>query len=137
MRSVVLDTDASSLIIKKRLPITLASKLINSQPIITFVTRAELTKWAEVRNWGTGNRTLLAEWMAGVPMSPGDENVADTYGVLSAAGVRRGRPRPMNDIEPINKLGHRYQPRATPQRPVHRADPHPPPGPLPGHAATA
>jgi predicted nucleic acid-binding protein len=98
MRSVVLDTDVSSLIIKKRLPITLATKLVNTQPIITFVTRAELTKWAEIRNWGPGNRTVLAQWMAGVPMLPGDEDVADTYGVLSAAGMRRGRPRPMNDM---------------------------------------
>jgi predicted nucleic acid-binding protein len=98
MRFVVLDTDVSSLIIKKRLPIRLATKLVNTQPIITFVTRAELTKWAEIRNWGPGNRTVLTQWMAGVPMLPGDEDVADTYGVLSAAGMRRGRPRPMNDM---------------------------------------
>jgi hypothetical protein len=61
MRSVVLDTDVSSLIIKKCLPITLATKLVNTQPLITFVTRAELTKWAEIRNWGPGNRTVLAQ----------------------------------------------------------------------------
>jgi hypothetical protein len=52
VRSVVLDTDVSSLIIKKRLPIPIATKLIGSQPVLTFVTRAELTKWAEVRSWG-------------------------------------------------------------------------------------
>jgi len=98
MRSVVLDTDVSSLIIKKRLSVSLATKLIDSQLVITFVTRAELTKWAEVRSWGPGNRTVLARWMARVPMLPGDEDVADTYGVLSAAGMRRGRPRPMNDM---------------------------------------
>ncbi|MFE9168089.1 type II toxin-antitoxin system VapC family toxin [Streptomyces kebangsaanensis] len=98
MRPVVLDTDTASLIIKKRLPITLATKLVNTQPIITFVTRAELTKWAEVRHWGTGNRRLLAGWLGQVPMLPGDEDVADTYGELSAAAMLRGRPRPMNDM---------------------------------------
>nr|WP_239341969.1 PIN domain-containing protein [Frankia sp. CiP3] len=86
------------MIIKKRLPIALATKLINTQPFLTFVTRAELIKWAEVRSWGTGNRALLARWMASIPMLPGDEDVADTYGVLSAAGMHRGRPRPMNDM---------------------------------------
>jgi predicted nucleic acid-binding protein len=94
MRPVVLDTDISSQILKKRLPITLATKLVNTQPIITFVTRAELTKWTEVRNWGPRNRALLAQWMAGVPMIPGDDDVADTYGILSAAGIIRGRPDP-------------------------------------------
>lgn len=94
----MLDTDASSLLLKKRLPITLATKLIDAQLIITFVTRAELTKWAEVRNWGLRNRQLLADWMAGVPILPGDEDVADTYGVLAAEAMKRGRPRPMNDM---------------------------------------
>lgn len=98
MRSVALDTDVSSLIIKKRLPITLATKLIGTQPVITFVTRAELTKWAEIRNWGPHNRSALAAWVAGVPILPGDEDVADTYGVLSAEAMKRGRPRPMNDM---------------------------------------
>ncbi|WP_377268567.1 type II toxin-antitoxin system VapC family toxin [Peterkaempfera sp. SMS 1(5)a] len=98
MRPVLLDTDAASLIIKMRLPITLATRLINTQPIITFVTRAELTKWAEVRRWGPGNRRLLAQWPAEVPMLPGDEDVADTYGELSAGAMLRGRPRPMNDM---------------------------------------
>ncbi|SNY49905.1 hypothetical protein SAMN05421748_110164 [Paractinoplanes atraurantiacus] len=30
-------------------------------------------------------------------MPPGDEDVADTFGYLAAASMRRGRPRPMND----------------------------------------
>jgi hypothetical protein len=31
-------------------------------------------------------------------MLPGDEDVADIYGTLSAAAMVRGRPRPMNDM---------------------------------------
>jgi hypothetical protein len=35
MRCVVLDTDTASFIVKKHLPITLATKLLNAQPSIT------------------------------------------------------------------------------------------------------
>ena len=98
MRPVVLDTDISSQILKKRLPNTLATKLINTQPVITFVTRAELTKWTEVRNWGSRNRELLAQWMAGVPMIPGDEDVADTYGISFRSRNMPRATRPMNDM---------------------------------------
>lgn len=97
MRAVVLDTDAASLIIKKRFPPTLGTRLIGTQPILTFVTRAELIKWAEVRNWGIGNRRMLDAWIAAIPMLPGDEDVADTFGRLAAAAMRRGQPRPIND----------------------------------------
>ncbi|MFF5081249.1 hypothetical protein ACFY36_29730 [Actinoplanes sp. NPDC000266] len=44
MRPVVLDTDVASLIIKKRLPPTLATRLIDTQPVLTFVTHAELVQ---------------------------------------------------------------------------------------------
>lgn len=97
MRPVVLDTDAASLIIKKRLPSTLSTRLIGTQPLITFVTRAELVKWAEVRAWGARNRRMLDAWLSALPMIPGDEDVADTFGMLTAAAMRRGRPRPTND----------------------------------------
>jgi len=57
--SVVLDTDVASLLLKQRLPAQLASRL-NGQPIIiTFVTLAELTQWAELRRWGTVRRASL------------------------------------------------------------------------------
>ena len=56
-----------------------------------------MVKWAEVRNWGAQNRRTLAGWLGGIPLLPGDEDVADHFGVLSAAAMRRGRPRPMND----------------------------------------
>ncbi|XVV11232.1 type II toxin-antitoxin system VapC family toxin [Actinoplanes sp. CA-131856] len=59
--------------------------------------RAELVKWAEVRDWGAGTRRKLGSWLSAIPMLPGDEDVADTFGYLAAASMRRGRPRPMND----------------------------------------
>jgi len=95
--SVVLDTDVASLLLKQRLPAQLASRL-NGQPIIiTFVTLAELTQWAELRRWGTARRASLQSWVDDVPVLPGAEAVASRWGIISANARRRGRPRPQND----------------------------------------
>ncbi|MFI9559808.1 type II toxin-antitoxin system VapC family toxin [Nonomuraea endophytica] len=98
MSPVVLDTDVSSLIHKRWLPPTLASKLVGTTPVITFVTLAELTKWMDIRDWGVRSRNALAAWLQSIPVLPGDEDVAVTWGRLAAAAVKRGRPRPMNDM---------------------------------------
>jgi predicted nucleic acid-binding protein len=62
------------------------------------VTLGELAKWAEVRRWGTHSRQELADWLSDIPVLPGDEAVAATWGHLSAAAAHRGRPRPVNDM---------------------------------------
>lgn len=98
MQPVILDTDVTSLIHKGRLTGPLAVRLIGRKPLITFVTYGELIKWTEIRHWGTRSRQELADWMSGVPVLPGDESVAATWGRLSAAAVQRGRPRPVNDM---------------------------------------
>ncbi|MBK6874549.1 MAG: type II toxin-antitoxin system VapC family toxin [Kineosporiaceae bacterium] len=98
MQPVVLDTDVASLSHKGRLPGSLAGRLIGRRPVITFVTFGELAKWVEIRQWGARSRQELADWMSGIPVLPGDESVAATWGVLSAAASRRGRPRPVNDM---------------------------------------
>lgn len=98
MQPVVLDTDVASLTHKRKLPDPLATRLIRRRPLITFVTHGELTKWTEIRHWGAKSRQALADWASGVPVLPGDEAVAVTWGRLSAAAVQRGRPRPVNDL---------------------------------------
>ena len=52
MNRVVLDTDVASRSFKRLLPPELLAKLIGREASITFVTQAELTKWAERRQWG-------------------------------------------------------------------------------------
>lgn len=64
---------------------------------LAFVTVAELSKWAEVRSWGTPARHRLDAWIARRPVIPYDPDVARTWGQLSGRGQRRGRPRPQND----------------------------------------
>jgi len=47
---------------------------------------------------GAHRRQELALWLSSIPMLPGDEAVAAVWGRLSAAAIRRGRPRPVNDM---------------------------------------
>jgi predicted nucleic acid-binding protein len=97
MERVVLDTDVASLSLKRRLPSQVMTRLIGKQPCITFVTLGELTQWAELRQWGRRNREALNHWLGGVIVLPYTDDVAVTWGQISAAAIRRGRPRPAND----------------------------------------
>lgn len=98
MHPVILDTDVASRLHLRKLAGPLAARLIGREPLITFVTLGELTKWAEIRDWGARRRGGLEAWLSGLPVLPGDESVAQVWGILSAAATRRGRPRPVNDM---------------------------------------
>ena len=87
MQPVVLDTDIASLLHRRKLAGPLAARLIGREPLITFVTFGELTKWAEIRHWGSHRREELAGWLSGIPVLPGDEAVATVWGRLSAAAT--------------------------------------------------
>jgi hypothetical protein len=63
---VVLDTDVASLLHKRTLAGPLATRLIDREPLITFVTFGELAKWAEIRNWAS---TAARNSPAGCPTS--------------------------------------------------------------------
>jgi predicted nucleic acid-binding protein len=79
----VLDTDVASLLHRRQLTGPLATRLIGREPLITFITYGELTKWAEIRRWGTRRREELMGWLSGIPVLPGDEAVATIWGRLS------------------------------------------------------
>ncbi|MFC7545554.1 type II toxin-antitoxin system VapC family toxin [Plantactinospora sp. GCM10030261] len=98
MQPVILDTDVASLSHKRKLQGPVATRLIGRRPLITFITFGELMKWAEIRHWGIRSRQELADWLSNIPVLPGDEAVAATWGRLSAAAAQRGRPRPTNDM---------------------------------------
>jgi toxin FitB len=97
MRRVVLDTDVASLIIKQQLPATMLRELVGAQTGITFVTVGELTRWATMRQWAGPRRADLTRWMAARPTLPYTDEIARTWGEISAYAARRGRPRPQND----------------------------------------
>ena len=98
MARIVLDTDVASLGYKGRLPDPLARRLIGHELAVTFVTVAELARWAEKRQWGRRSRGELAHWLARRVVLPYDEQVAWRWGQLSVAAELRGRPRPINDM---------------------------------------
>ncbi|MEU6641065.1 PIN domain-containing protein [Saccharomonospora sp. NPDC046836] len=71
--------------------------LIGKRPFITFTTLGELTKWADQRAWAERRRTRLNQWLSAIPVLPGTERVARTWGEISAYAARRGTPRSQND----------------------------------------
>lgn len=91
MERVVLDTDVSSLSLKRRLPPQVLARLVGKQPCVTFVTVGELTQWAELRQWGRRNRDALERWLDTVIVLPYTEDFAQAWGRISAAAIRRGR----------------------------------------------
>jgi predicted nucleic acid-binding protein len=102
---VVVDTDVASQILRGRVPPSLATRLTGSTLCATFVTVAELTQWAEMHMWGASRKLVLTQWLASVLVLPYNEreddtvleDVARTWGEISARARLRGRPRPQND----------------------------------------
>ena len=69
MAPIVLDTDVASLSFKRHLPSALLAHLAGREPVITFVTLGELTRWVEWPNWGPSRRAHLTNWLGGVAPS--------------------------------------------------------------------
>jgi predicted nucleic acid-binding protein len=97
MDYVVLDTDVASLSFRGRLPGGFARPLAGKITCVSFVTIAEMTKWAELRDWSPRNRDRLELWLSHQLHLEYDIAVAQTWGRLSAAAQRRGRTAPIND----------------------------------------
>jgi predicted nucleic acid-binding protein len=94
--AVVLDTDVASQVFKRR-PHPILTRLVGTQPVISFVTRAELDLWARLHGWGPSSWRRLEAWLTSVPVLPGTEGVAAVWAEITAEARRRGRPRPQND----------------------------------------
>ncbi|MFZ1911882.1 MAG: type II toxin-antitoxin system VapC family toxin [Propionicimonas sp.] len=94
---IVLDTDVSSLLLKRTLPPGLLAQLAPHEAAITFVTVGELRKWAVVRQLGARRRAELDAWVDARPKIPAGADVARTWGEIVGYAERRGRPRPVND----------------------------------------
>jgi toxin FitB len=52
---------------------------------------------ATMRSWGQQRRDELNRWLASRPTLPYTDDIARTWGDISAHAARRGRPRPQND----------------------------------------
>jgi predicted nucleic acid-binding protein len=85
-RSVVLDTDVASLIIKGRGD-TLAAQLSGRTWCVSYVTVGELVKWGTAQHWGLRRWTTLADWLGRVVVLPYSIEVAYAWGQLAEAGT--------------------------------------------------
>lgn len=97
MGDVVIDTDVASVVQTGRAPGWVNRHLAGQRVWLTFVTVAELWKWAEARSWGPGTRSELESWLSHRPVIPYDDDVSKTWARLAARAQQRGRPRPQND----------------------------------------
>ena len=88
----------ASVLQKERAPDWVIRHVVGARVWLTFVTVAELWKWAEVRSWGEPNRSRLDSWIRARPLIPYDLNVARWWARLAAGAQSRGRPRPQNDM---------------------------------------
>lgn len=75
----------------------MATKLTGPTWCVTFITVGELWQWAATRNWGPRTRDNLENWLSRVVVLDSDDATSRTWGAISAAARRRGRPRPPND----------------------------------------
>jgi len=93
---VLLDTDVASAMYKKK-PFPILNAIIGFEPCISFVTFAEMAKWAEVRSWASHNRAELGQWLGRLATIHSNESICTIWAALSADGHMRGRHRPHND----------------------------------------
>jgi tRNA(fMet)-specific endonuclease VapC len=66
--------------------------LAGRQPVLSFMTVAELSFWAEERNWGHQTRDRLERFLAGFTVQYPDRALCGLWGVVMAAARRAGRP---------------------------------------------
>ena len=98
MAVVVLDTDAASRLQKASSTGPSPSRWSVAPVVLTFVSVAELLKWAESRSWSAARKAELDRWLEPIPVVPVDRRVCSEWAKPSAAAERRGRPRPVNDM---------------------------------------
>ena len=88
-RRIVLDTDVASLSIKNMLPPAMLRELLGAQIGITFVTLAELHRWALLRNWGAQRMAGLDAWLSTRPTLPYTTAIARKWGDLRLCHAAR------------------------------------------------
>ena len=96
MRNVVIDTGTASLLQRREAPPWVLRHLADTRVWLTFITVAELAKWAVMREWDESRRGRLEAWTAGRPVIPFDPRIAHLWGELTGQAKLRGRPRPQN-----------------------------------------
>jgi toxin FitB len=83
---VVLDTDVASLSFRRRLPAAAMAAIGAKLWCLSFVTVGEMTQWASLRSWSPRNQGALDAWLSERVFLEANQQVARTWGRLSADG---------------------------------------------------
>jgi predicted nucleic acid-binding protein len=90
---VVVDTDVVSYPFKGDTRAAVyQSHLAGRQPVLSFMTVAELSFWAEEQNWGQQTRDRLERFLRGFTVQYPDRALCGLWGAVMAAARRAGRP---------------------------------------------
>jgi predicted nucleic acid-binding protein len=118
LKSLVLDTDAVSRLIRGQLSPGLSDRLIGKVLFVTFVTVGEFYKGMHKASWGERRRSELETWLSRRPILGYDAQVSLTWGRISAETELAGRKIADNDLWiaaccltddiPLLTLNHRH-----------------------------
>jgi len=126
LNAVLLDTNILSYALKHDTRYEAYREYVDeSQPTLSFMTIAELYRWAEARNWGTRRRSRLGELISRFRVVHSDEpmcrhwshvvaqcqragrRISTTDAWVAAAALRHGLPlvtHNVKDFKPISEL---------------------------------
>ena len=89
---VVLDTDVASFIFKgDTRGQSYQQLLVGQNPLISFMTLAELTLWTDVAGWGRAKRERLKLFLNDLPVHYADEELCGRWSTVTAVARRAGR----------------------------------------------
>lgn len=92
MQAVLLDTDVVSYLLRgDRRAKEVRQKLQGKFPVISFMTVAEMERWALARNWGADRRAQLDSYLSGFPIYPFNLDLCRLWAEVTVHGQRMGR----------------------------------------------
>jgi predicted nucleic acid-binding protein len=92
MSTIVVDTDVVSFVFKNHPTATeYLPDLIDRIPIISFMTVAELDRWALEARWGVARRTRLQEYLERFVVFPYDRGLCTKWAEVTVAAQSGGR----------------------------------------------
>lgn len=95
---VVVDTDVISFVFKRySLARDYAALLDGKQLIVSFMTVAELKRWALKRRWGANRIAELERLLRQVTVYPADLNLCQRWAEVMTAAEKNGRPMSTQD----------------------------------------
>lgn len=95
---VVVDTDVMSFVIKKDSRATVYEpELDGKQIVISFMTVAELKRWAIKKNWGAGRLAQLDLQFRNVVIYPVDLHLCQKWAEVMMLAETKGRPMSTQD----------------------------------------